>query len=96
MKNKMWGFSSVVTEALETLKAEVAAGVTTGHSTGDLFWKHETKYGGRKTVRGGIGKQKTKKETRHQWRWPQAPQAHFYLALVDGYFSSLHREAGKP
>lgn len=66
MKNKMWGFSSVVTEALETLMAEVAAGVTTGHSTGDLSWKHETKYRERKTLRGGIGKQRTKKGTRHR------------------------------
>lgn len=50
----MWEFSSVVTGLLEILMTEAAAGVITGHSTGDLFWKHETKYGGRKTVRGRI------------------------------------------
>lgn len=62
MKNKMWQFSSVVTGPLEILMAEVAAGVITGHSTGDLFWKHETKYRGRKIVRGRIGNNREPKK----------------------------------
>lgn len=91
MRNKIWEFFSVLTGLLEILMAEVAAGVITGHSTGDLFRKHETTRGGRKTVRGRTGNienlsQDTKKGTRHQWGWPQAPQAHFYLALVGGSF----------
>lgn len=50
------------TEPLEILIAEEAAGVITGHSTGDLFWKHEIKYGGRKTVRGRIGNTENQKK----------------------------------
>lgn len=61
MRNKRWEFSSVATWPLEILMAEVAAGVITGHSTADLFWKCETKYRGRKTVRGRIGNTENQK-----------------------------------
>lgn len=101
MRNKMWEFSSVVTVTLGILMSEAAASVIAGHSAADLSWKQESNYGGRKTVKGRMGKtenltQDTKKGTRPQWTWPQTPQAHVYLSLVGGVFSSLHREVGKP
>ena len=70
--------------------SEEAASVIAGHSAADLFWKQESNYGGRKTVRSRMGNmenlsQDTKKGTRPQWRWPQAPRAYLYLALVGGF-----------
>lgn len=90
MGNEVWECSFVVTVTLGTLMSEAAASVIAGHSAADLSWKQESNYRGRKTVRGRMGNtenltQDTRKGTRPQWRWPQAPQAHLYFALVGGF-----------
>lgn len=93
MRNKTWIFSSVITVTSGILISEEAAIVITGHSAANLIWKQESNCGGRKAIKGRMGNAETltqdsKKGTRPQWRRPQAPRAHVYLALVGGF--SLH------